>query len=60
MTYAINFRIVIKPKQTFNYNFKLYNIYFINNKRKPVSTSSRKKRKLNKQLVLLSYINKIN
>lgn len=34
ITYFIKFKKVIKLKQMFNYNFRLYNIYFINNKKK--------------------------
>lgn len=47
MTHAINFKIVTKLKQTFNYNFKLYNIYIIDSKKKSDSTPRRKNCKSN-------------
>lgn len=43
-THAINFRMVAKPNQTFNYNLRLYRLYLIAGERKPVSTSSKRKR----------------
>lgn len=51
-TYVINFRMVTKSEQTFNYNFRLHNVYFIDNEKKPVFTLNKKKHGLNEWLVL--------
>lgn len=39
--YAITIRIIAKIDQIFNYNLRLYRVYFIANERKPISNFSR-------------------
>lgn len=60
MTYAINFRTVLKLDLILNYNFKLQNLYFIKGKRTIIFTQSKRKRKPDKWLVLLPHISKTN
>lgn len=57
-TRTINFQIVTKLDKIFIYNFKLYGIYLIDNKKKSVFMPSRRKYGLNKLLVLLSCTSK--
>lgn len=48
ITHAINFRMLAKLDQMFNSNLRLYEVYLIASKKKPISTSSKIKHRLDK------------
>ena len=52
-THAINFRRVLKPDLTFNYNFRFQSFYLVKSERTIISTPSRRKKRPDEWLVLL-------
>ena len=59
-THAINFQTKAKPSSTFNYNFRLYSLYLIDNDRPTVSTPSRRKQGPDEWLISLPRTRKTN
>lgn len=57
-SHAINFKMISKPDQTFNYNFKLQCFYLVEGKRTTIFTLNRRKKKPDEWLIFPPCTNK--